>query len=204
MAKSVWGALVGREAAGWRHWGLLLSSPVAAGPPPGDTAQVRAWREQAQAQLRAGHFAEALPLLQQSRELARQLHFVTGEVLALRTLGRSELVHGSFDKARAYLEQGVALARRGPAQWVTGRGKSPRFYWYGTWTSYEADGQISAVQTYINGSLTRAETYEKGQLTQAEVFEHDKRSRVETYSNGQLIKVESFEKGLRVGTTSTL
>lgn len=104
----------------------------------------------------------------------------------------------------SYWHPGGQLARRGPAQWVTGRSKSPRFYWYGTWTSYEADGQISAVQTYINGSLTRAETYEKGQLTQAEVFEHDKRSRVETYSNGQLIKVESFEKGLRVGTTSTL
>lgn len=121
---------------------------------------------------------------------------------------------GKLDRSETYSKDGYCevsywhpdgqLARHGPAQWLTGRGKSPRFYWYGTWTSYEADGQISAVQTYIDGSLTRAETYEKGQLMQAEVFEHDKRSRVETYFNGQLIKVESFEKGLRVGTTSTL
>ena len=104
----------------------------------------------------------------------------------------------------SYWHPGGQLARRGPAQWVTGSGKAARFYWYGTWTSYDPDGQISAVQTYVDGSLTRAEIYEKGQLTQVEVFEQNKRSRVESYADGQLIKVETFEKGLRVGTTSTL
>ena len=104
----------------------------------------------------------------------------------------------------SYWHPGGQLARRGPAQWITGRGQSPRFYWYGTWTSYEPDGQVSAVHTYVDGTLTRAETYEKGQLTEVEIFEHNKRSRVENYSNGQLLSVETFEKGLRVGTTSTL
>ena len=104
----------------------------------------------------------------------------------------------------SYWHPGGQLARRGPAQWVTGPGKAPRFYWYGTWTSYEPNGQISAVQIYADGTLTRAETYKDGQLTEVEVFEHNWRSRVETYSNGQLLKVETFEKGLRVGTTSTL
>ena len=121
---------------------------------------------------------------------------------------------GKLDRTETYSQDGYCevnywhpggqLARRGPAQWVTGHGKAPRFYWYGTWTSYETDGQISAVQTYVDGNITRAETYEKGRLTQVELFERNKCSRVETYSNGQLIKVESFEKGLRVGTTSTL
>ena len=121
---------------------------------------------------------------------------------------------GKLDRTEAYSQDGYCevsywhpggqLARRGPAQWVTGRGKTPRFYWYGTWTSYEPDGQIAAVQTYVDGKLTRAETYEKGQLTEVELFEQNKRSRVESYNNGQLIKVESFDKGLRVGTTSTL
>ena len=121
---------------------------------------------------------------------------------------------GKLDRTETYSQDGYCevsywhpdgqLARRGPAQWVTGRGKSPRFYWYGTWTSYEPNGQVSAVQTYVDGTLTRAETYENGQLTQVEVFEKNKRSRVESYDKGQLIKVESFEKGLRVGTTSTL
>jgi antitoxin component YwqK of YwqJK toxin-antitoxin module len=121
---------------------------------------------------------------------------------------------GKLDRTETYSKEGYCevrywhpggqLARRGPAQWVTGKGKSPRFYWYGTWTSYEPDGQVSGVQTYLDGNLTRAETYQNGQLTQVETFEHNKRSRLETYSNGQLIKVESFEKGLRVGNTSTL
>jgi antitoxin component YwqK of YwqJK toxin-antitoxin module len=104
----------------------------------------------------------------------------------------------------SYWHPGGQLARRGPAQWVTGKGQAPRFYWYGTWTSYESDGQISAIQTYDDGNITRAETYENGQLTQVETFEKNKRTRLETYADGQLIKVESFEKGLRTGTTNTL
>lgn len=103
-----------------------------------------------------------------------------------------------------YWHPGGQLARRGPAQWVTGQGRPPRFYRYGTWTSYAPDGQTTAVQTYLDGTITRAETYEQGQLTQIELFEQNKRSRLETYSNGQLIKVESFDRGLRVGTTNTL
>lgn len=121
---------------------------------------------------------------------------------------------GQLDRTETYSKEGYCevsywhpggqLARRGPAQWISGPGKLPRFYWYGTWTSYEPDGQIAAVQTYIDGNITRAETYEKGQLIEVEMFERNKRSRVEAYSNGQLLKVETFEKGLRVGTTSTL
>lgn len=96
------------------------------------------------------------------------------------------------------------LARRGPAQWVTGQAQTPRFYWYGTWPNYASDGQISAVQTYIDGNITRTETYANGQLTRVEIFDKNKRTRVETYADGQLIKMESFEKVLRTGTTSTL
>ena len=119
-------------------------------------------------------------------------------------LDRSETYQQDGYCEVSYWHPGGQLARRGPAQWATGHGQPPRFYWYGTWTSYAPDGQISAVQTYLDGNITRAETYEKGQLTEVELFENNKRSRVETYANGQLIKVETFEKGLRVGTTSTL
>ena len=87
---------------------------------------------------------------------------------------------------------GGQLARRGPAQWVTGQAQTPRFYWYGTWPNYASDGQILAAQTYIDDNITRAETYANGQLTQVETFDKNKRTRVETYADGQLIKVESF------------
>jgi antitoxin component YwqK of YwqJK toxin-antitoxin module len=103
-----------------------------------------------------------------------------------------------------YWHPGGQLARKGSAQWVTGKGRNPRFYWYGPWTSYDANGQITSIQTYDDGNLTRTETYEEAKLTQVETFEQGKRSRVETYADGQLLKVESFEKGLRTGTTNTL
>lgn len=96
------------------------------------------------------------------------------------------------------------VARRGTAQWVTGQGRSPRFYWYGPWTSYAPSGQVTAVQTYTDGAITRAETYEKGQLSTVETYEAGRRIRTEIYDAGQLIKVETFENGLRTGTTHTL
>jgi antitoxin component YwqK of YwqJK toxin-antitoxin module len=96
------------------------------------------------------------------------------------------------------------VARRGKAQWVTGKGQTPRFYWYGPWTSYAQDGQITAVQTYTDGTITRAEQYENGKLTQVETYDHNKATRTETYQDGQLLKVETFEKGLRTGATDTL
>ena len=103
-----------------------------------------------------------------------------------------------------YWYSGGKVARRGAAQWVTGKGKTPRFFWYGPWTSYAEDGQTTAVQTYTNGTITRAETYENGQLKQAEDYKEGKPSRTETYQDGKLLKVETFEKGLRTGTTRTL
>jgi antitoxin component YwqK of YwqJK toxin-antitoxin module len=103
-----------------------------------------------------------------------------------------------------YWHPGGQVARKGTAQWVTGKGQNPRFYWYGPWTSYDVNRQITSIQTYADGNLTRTETYEAGKLTQVETFEKDKRTRVETYADGQLLKVESFEKGLRTGTTNTL
>ena len=121
---------------------------------------------------------------------------------------------GQLDRSEQYQREGFCevtyrhstgqVARRGHAQWVTGGGQTPRFYWYGPWTSYDETGRITSVQTYAEGTLTRTETYENGQLTQVETFDKNKRTRVETYANGQLIKVESFEKGLRTGTTNTL
>lgn len=121
---------------------------------------------------------------------------------------------GRLDRTEEYQRQGFCevtywhlggqVARKGTAQWVTGQGQNPRFYWYGPWTSYDANGQITSIQTYADGNLTRTETYEAGKLTQVETFEKDKRTRVETYADGQLLKVESFEKGLRTGTTNTL
>ena len=121
---------------------------------------------------------------------------------------------GKLDRSEHYERQGFCevtywypggqVARKGHAQWVTGKGQSPRFYWYGPWTSYDANGQITSIQTYTDGKLTRTETYQNGQLTEVETLEAEKRTRVESYAEGQLIKVETFERGLRTGTTNTL
>lgn len=91
------------------------------------------------------------------------------------------------------------VARRGTAQWVTGA-KGARFYWYGPWMSYNEDGQMTAVQTYTNGTITRAETYQNGRLAGVEEYHEGKPSRTETYQDGKLLKVETFDKGLRPGT----
>lgn len=90
---------------------------------------------------------------------------------------------GALDHAEVYAREGFCevtyyypsgkVARRGKAQWVTG-GKGARFYWFGPWTSYAEDGQITAVQTYTNGALTRAETYQNGQLTQTENYKDNR------------------------------
>ncbi|WP_201977929.1 toxin-antitoxin system YwqK family antitoxin [Hymenobacter rubidus] len=103
-----------------------------------------------------------------------------------------------------YWHAGGQVARRGRAQWVTGKGKAPRFYWYGPWTSYDPDGQITSIQNYTDGTLSRTETYEHGQLTQVETYEASRKIRTESYADGKLIKVENFENGLRTGTTHTL
>ncbi|MBH8559815.1 tetratricopeptide repeat-containing sensor histidine kinase [Hymenobacter negativus] len=95
---------------------VVLLALLAAGLPPADTAQVRALRHQAQLLLREGHFDQAQPLLLQSKELAHRLNFREGEALALRMLGKAELVHGNLVRARTYLTEGVALARRTPGQ----------------------------------------------------------------------------------------
>jgi antitoxin component YwqK of YwqJK toxin-antitoxin module len=121
---------------------------------------------------------------------------------------------GALDHSEQYSRDGFCevtywypngqVARQGHAQWVTGSRGTPRFYWFGPWTSYAQDGQTTSLQTYTDGELSRTETYTNGQLTQIETFEKNKRARVETYADGQLIKVETFEKGLRTGATNTL
>jgi antitoxin component YwqK of YwqJK toxin-antitoxin module len=105
-----------------------------------------------------------------------------------------------------YWHPGGQVARRGNAQWVTGPGQAPRFYWYGPWTSYDENGQTTSIQTYTDGSLTRAETYENGQLSRVETYEpvHHNLTRSEVYTDGKLIKVETFEKGRRTGFTDNL
>lgn len=121
---------------------------------------------------------------------------------------------GALDRTERYEREGFCevtywhgsgkIARRGHAQWVTGHGKEPRFYWFGPWTSFAEDGQITALQTYADGTITRSEMYENGKLTEVETYEAGKTTRIETYRDGQLLKVETFEKGLRTGTTNTL
>jgi antitoxin component YwqK of YwqJK toxin-antitoxin module len=121
---------------------------------------------------------------------------------------------GALDHSERYQREGFCevtywypdgkVARRGPAQWVTGKGKAPRFYWYGTWTSYAENGQTTGVQTYTNGSLTRAETYVGGQLNRAENYQSNGQTRVETYGQGKLMRVETYENGRLVSSTDTL
>lgn len=147
---------------------------------------------------------------------AEQQPFTTGRYRhgrPVRTL-RYYAPTGQLDHSEEYARDGLCevtywhsdgqVARRGPAQWVTGKGRAPRFYWYGTWTSYSPEGQTTAIQTYADGTITRAENYEHGQLTQVETYEANRRIRTESYINGKLIKVETFEHGLRTGTTQTL
>jgi hypothetical protein len=123
---------------------------------------------------------------------------------------------GQLDHTERYGRQGFCevthwypggqVARRGQAQWVTGRNAAPRFYWFGPWTSYTPDGQVTAIRTYTDGDLTRAELYENGQLTRIETYEprSHKLTRLELYENGQLLKAETYEKGILTGTTNAL
>ncbi|HEX8506088.1 MAG TPA: hypothetical protein VF630_12035 [Hymenobacter sp.] len=120
---------------------------------------------------------------------------------------------GALDHSEVYGKEGFCdvtywypsgkVARKGKAQWVTGA-KGARFYWFGPWTSYAEDGQVTAVQTYTDGTITRAESFENGQLSRVEEYIGGKPSRTETYQGGQLIKVETFERGRRTGTTNTI
>ncbi|MBF9223471.1 toxin-antitoxin system YwqK family antitoxin [Hymenobacter ruricola] len=150
------------------------------------------------------------------QDSATQLLYTSGRYRHGRPVGtfRYYAPTGALDRTESYAREGFCevtywypggkVARRGAAQWVTGKDKLPRFYWYGPWTSYAEDGQITAVQTYTDGTITRAEKYENGKLTEVETYEPGKATRTETYQDGQLLKVETFEKGLRTGTTNTL
>jgi YD repeat-containing protein len=122
---------------------------------------------------------------------------------------------GQLDRTEQYQNDGLCevtywypggqVVRKGSAQWVTGKGRAPRFYWYGTWTSYNPSGQITDVQTYTDGTITRAEKYDgHGQLIQVDTYEGNKTTRTETYRNGQLLKVETFGKDLRTGPANSL
>ena len=121
---------------------------------------------------------------------------------------------GALDHSEQYRREGFCevtywypsgqVARRGPAQWVTGRGKAPRFYWFGAWTSYAEDGRITSVQTYTDGSLTRAEAYVDGQLTQAENYQGNRLTQIEKYTSGKLVRVETYENGRMTGATDKL
>ena len=120
---------------------------------------------------------------------------------------------GALDHSERYGGQGFCevtywypsgrMARQGKAQLVSGA-KGARFYWFGPWTSCAEDGQITAVQTYTDGTITRSEKYENGKLTEVETYIGGETTRTETYRDGQLLKVETFEKGLRTGTTNSL
>ena len=121
---------------------------------------------------------------------------------------------GSLDHSERYRREGFCevtywypggqVARRGPAQWVTGSSKSPRFYWFGAWTSYAENGQVTNIQTYADGTLTRAETYAGGQLTLAESYVANRLTRVETYREGKLTQVDTYENNRIIRTTNTL
>ncbi|SFQ30698.1 toxin-antitoxin system YwqK family antitoxin [Hymenobacter arizonensis] len=121
---------------------------------------------------------------------------------------------GTLDHSERYGDDGLCevtywhpsgkVARRGTAQWVTGA-KGARFYWYGPWTSFDEDGQITSIQTYTDGTVSRTETYELGKLTHVEIHDNaGKVTRAETYQDGNLLRVETFEQGRRTGSSLTL
>ena len=142
--------------------------------------------------------------------------FTTGKYRHGRPVGtfRYFAPTGNLDHSERYGQDGMCevtywhssgkVARRGNAQWVTGK-KGARFYWYGPWTSYDENGQITSIQTYTDGTISRTETYEQGKLARVET--HDNRgqlTRAETYKDGNLLKVETFENGRRTGSSLTL
>ena len=101
-----------------------------------------------------------------------------------------------------YWHPGGQVARSGHAQWVTGNGQAPRFYWFGPWTNYAENGQVAGIQTYTNGTLTRAETYAGGQLTKAENYKNQRLTTIELFENGKLLKTETYENNVRVGSVA--
>ncbi len=121
---------------------------------------------------------------------------------------------GALDHSEKYRRQGFCevtywypggqVARRGPAQWVTGSGQTPRFYWFGQWTGYAPDGQVTGVQQYVDGTLTRAETYQDGKITRAETYKGPKLLTVEIYESGKLVNVETYENNVKISESRSM
>jgi len=150
------------------------------------------------------------------QDSANQLLFTSGRYRHGRPVGtfRYYAPTGTLDRTESYAGEGLCevvywfpngkVSRRGHAQWVTGKGKAPRFFWYGPWTTYAEDGQISAIDTYTDGTITRSEMYQNGKLTRVETYEPGKITRTEIYRNGELLKVETYEKGRRTDLINVL
>jgi len=79
-----------------------------------------------------------------------------------------------------YWYPGGQVARRGPAQWVTGA-KGARFYWFGPWVSFTEKGDTTALETYVDGTQSSRMLYENG-----------RRAALETYDRGG--RLESTQK----------
>lgn len=80
-----------------------------------------------------------------------------------------------------YYYPGGQVERRGHAQWVTGA-KGARFFWFGPWIYYDEAGQITAIQTYTDGTHTATDVYTNGRHTGTEI-----------YKNGQLVETRPVQ-----------
>lgn len=150
------------------------------------------------------------------QDSATQLLFTSGRYRHGRPVGtfRYYAPSGTLDRTESYAREGLCevlnwypngkVARRGQAQWVTGKGQAPRFFWYGPWTSYAEDGQVTSVDTYTDGTITRSEQYKNGKLTRVETYEPGNVTRTEIYRDGELLKVETYEKGQRTQLLNVL
>lgn len=69
-----------------------------------------------------------------------------------------------------YWHPGGQVARRGPAQWLTGA-QGARFYWFGTWVGFSEKGDTTALETYVDGTQATRIGYEHGRRATLETYD---------------------------------
>ena len=116
-------------------------------------------------------------------DLARRQPFTAGRFRHGRPVGtyRYYAATGALDHSERYGRAGFCVvtywhpggqvARRGPAQWATGPGVLPRFYWFGPWVSFSEKGDTTALETYVDGKQATRLGYENGRRAILETYD---------------------------------
>ncbi|MFC7666593.1 toxin-antitoxin system YwqK family antitoxin [Hymenobacter humi] len=142
--------------------------------------------------------------------------FTTGKYRHGRPVGtfRYFAPTGSLDHSERYGRDGLCevtywhpsgkVARRGSAQWVTGK-REPASIGTGPGRATTRAAKSRPSKPIPTAPSAAPKPTSLGKLTQVETHDKDGRvTRAETYKDGNLLKVETFENGRRTGSSLTL